>query len=180
MIAKRKPKDERVHDRKSTDLLINSIVAEVVVTDPAGDKIAVMRSLRDDALAWLQSRHQIDEAQFIAGRHWQRLHQSSTIGMIRAIDPTKDAVDGGQMPEAITDKQIDAFRELADSYKALGAYGGRLVFEILGEGRGIAEAAALRGCQTELETKYLGRRFRECLETLAVHWGYAAPKYPQR
>lgn len=180
MSAIRKPKEEKVHDRKSHDLTINSIVAEVIVTDPAGDKIAVLRSLRDDPLAWMQSRSQIDEAQFAAGRHWQRVHQASTIGIIRAIDPAKPAVDGGKMPEALTGRQIDAFRELAESYKALGAYGGRLVFEILGEGRGIKEAAALRGCQTELETKYLGRRFRECLETLAIHWGYAAAKYPQR
>lgn len=175
-------KAEKVHDRKSTDIPINSWVAIAVVDDPLekGGKLEVLRSLRDDVLAWLQSRRQIDDAQFTAGRHWQRLHQCSTIGVIRAIDPGKEAVDGGRVPESITDRQIEAFRELSESYKALGAYGGQLVFEILGEGRGIREAATLRGCQTDMEINYFGRRFRECLETLAIHWGYAQPKYPQR
>ena len=177
MSAKRKTK-EVVHDRKSHDLTFNSIVAVAVVDDPLekGGKLEVLRSLRDDPLAWLQSRSQIDDAQFTAGRHWQKLHQSSTIGIIRAIDPGKEAVDGGKSPEPITDKQIDAFRQLSESYKALGTFGGRLVFDILGEGRAIAEAAAMRGCKKDIEINYIGRRFRECLETLAIHWGYAAPK----
>lgn len=172
-------KVEKVHDRKSVDLPINAHVAIAIVSDPysdKGEKIEVLRSLRDDVLAWMQSRHQIDDAQFAAGRHWQRLHQCSTVGVIRAIDPGKEAVDGGRMPEAITDKQIDAFTALRQSYEKLGAYGSQLVFEILGEGRGIREAASLRGCQTDMEINYFGRRFRECLETLAIHWGYAQPK----
>lgn len=177
MSAKRKPKEEKVYDRKSHDLPINSVVAIAVVTDPAGDKIEVLRSLRNDPLAGMLSRQQIDQAQFEAGRKWQRLHQISTIGVIMATDPAKEAVDGGRISESLTDKQIMAFSELADAYKALGGYGKALIFYVLGEEISITDAAARLNCTTAREIDYISRRFRECLETLAIHWGFAAPKY---
>src|SRR5260221_13407202 len=140
----RKQQAETVHDRISLDVTINTSTAVVIVTDPysdKGEKIAVIRSLRDDPLGWLHSRRQIDDAQFQAGRKWQRLHECSTIGVIQAIDPAKEAVDGGMMREFLTDKQIDAFKQLTESYKELGTYGGKLVSQILGQGMSIADAA---------------------------------------
>jgi hypothetical protein len=159
----------------------NARVAIAVVTDPhseTGEKIQITRSLRDDPLGWLHSRNQIDEAQYQAGRKWQKLHECSTIGVIQAIDPAKEAVDGGMMRDFLTDRQIDAFKQLAESYKELGKYGGKLVCQILGEGRSISEVAAQWGYTGEREITYFGRRFRECLEALAIHWGFAQPKRP--
>lgn len=173
-------KQEKIHDRTSSDLPINSVVSIAIVQDPYSDKgeqIQVLRSVRDDPLAWMKSRRQIDDAQYEAGRKWQRLHGESTIGNIRAIDPGKEAVDGGIMPDAITDRQIAAFQELAECAGELGFFGNRLVFAVLGEGRKIVEVASQFELVTELEIKYLGRRFRECLEVMAMHWGYASRKY---
>ncbi len=170
---------ETVHSRMSADLPINSNVVEAIVADPysdTGDKIKVLRSVRNDPLASMVSRGQIDEAQFQAGRKWQKLHDCSTIGSIQAIDPGKEAVDGGGMREFLTDRQIDAFKELTASYEKLGTNGRKLVFQILGEGLSIAEAARQWGYSGDREINYFSRRFRECLETLAIHWGLAAPK----
>jgi len=172
--------DTVVHDRRSTDLPINSIVSVAIVQDPysdTGEQLQVLRSLRDDPLAAMIARGQIDEAQFQAGRKWQKLHDCSTIGVIRAIDPAKEAVDGGGRVESITDRQISAFTELRESYEALGTYGKTLVFYVLGEGLNITQAAVRMNCSTESEVKYIGRRFRECLESLAILWGFAQPKY---
>jgi hypothetical protein len=159
----------------------NARVAIAVVTDPhseTGEKIQITRSLRNDPLAVMALRKVIDEAQFQAGRKWQKLHECSTIGVIQAIDPAKEAVDGGMMRDFLTDRQIDAFKQLAASYKKLGMSGGWMVAKVLGEGLSLAEAASQSGYSKEREINYFSLRFRECLETLAVHWGFAPPKRP--
>jgi len=156
------------------------VVAVAIVTDPhsdRGEKIQVVRSIRDDPLGWMHSRRQIDDAQLAAGRKWQKLHEISTIGPISAIDPAKEAVDGGEMREPLTNLQIDAFKELSKVSRELGEFGGALVRAVLGRGLSVASAAAEFNFSSKYETEYIGRRFRECLETLAIHWGLAAPKW---
>lgn len=164
------------YDRRSTDLTINAQVGPVIVDDPyeAGAKVVAFRNLRDDPLAAMHNAKQVDEAQFIAGRHWQRAYELAEIGGVRAIDPTRECVDGGQIAQAtITDAQIKAFGDLAKAITALGMEGEALIRDVLGEHRTIAQAADRRGYSSDLERKYLGRRFRECLDTLAVVFGYA-------
>lgn len=167
---------EKVHDRLSSDLPINSRVAVAIVDDPysqVGEKIQVIRSIRNDPLAALHSRRQIDDAQMTAGRKWQALYEGAEVGSIRAIDPGKEAVDGGGIIEPITDHQIKSLRGLKESKQALGMEGYILVRDILAESLTMAQAAQKRGMGTEPEVKYIGRRFRECLETLAILWGLA-------
>lgn len=168
---------EKVYDRQSTDLPINSIVAVAIVADPysdQGEKIQVLRSVRDDPLAGMRSRNQIDDAQFAAGRKWQYYAEQCEIGSIQAIDTTKTAVDGGKAREPITDRQIEAFKRLYESNKKLGSERNRLIFDILGLRRTIREAAEARGRFTKYGWDRTGIEFRECLELLAVLWGFAS------
>ena len=99
-----------VHDRRSTDLVRNASVAIVEVDDPyaiePGGKITVLRSLRDDPLARMSAAKQIDSAQFEAGRAWQADYEEAEVGGASAIDPTKEAVDGGKPPEMPRDIEI--------------------------------------------------------------------------
>jgi hypothetical protein len=44
---------------------------------------------------------------------------------------------------------------------------------VLGRGMSIAQAAYIRGMSSETDRKYIGKRFRECLSTLALRFGYA-------
>lgn len=165
------------HDRMATDLPINARVAPILADDPyeAGTKITVIRSLRDDPLAAMHNAKQIDQAQFVAGRHWQRAYELSEIGGVRAIDPTKEAVDGGQIAQAtITDSQIKAFRDLQRAMRALGLEGEILIRDILAMHLTVTLAAEKRGLYSEMEKKYVGRRFRECLDTLAIEFGYVS------
>lgn len=144
------------------------------VDDPEnGEKITVLRSLRIDPLAALHARRQIDEAEYYAGRHWQRAYELAELGGSRAIDPTREAVDGGKYPEPLSDIQARAFNELATASKALGMEGESIVKDVLARGMPILHVAAARGLTTERELLYIGKRFRECLNTLAVTFGYA-------
>jgi hypothetical protein len=75
--SKRKVSLAPIHLRMATELPINAEVAPAEVTNPLAafgntDTIRVMRNLRDDPLAGMHSRKQIDDAQFKAGRDWQR------------------------------------------------------------------------------------------------------------
>lgn len=166
----------KVHDRMSSDLPINSVVSVAIVQDPystTGERIQVLRSVRDDPVAGMHARGQVDDAQLAAARKWQALHEGAEIGSISAIDPGKEAVDGGRIPEPITDRQIKAIRGLAEADKRLGHDGKALVMDILGRRIGIREAAEKRGEFTRSGWEYTGKRFRECLESLAILWGFA-------
>lgn len=168
--------DVPVHDRRSSDVPAAIMVGTITVDDPydqGGGKIQVYRTLREDPLAAMHNAGQVDDAMFMAGRHWQRAYELAEIGGASAIDPTKEAVDGGLVPEPFTDAQRKAVATLMGAKDKLGHYGDMLVRDILGERMTVKIAAARRGFTSELAAKYVGRRFRECLETLAEYFGYA-------
>ena len=68
-----------IHDRRATELPKGAIVGVVTVDDPyaRGERISTVANLRDDPLGALWARHQIDDAKYVAGRHWQRLYEAA-------------------------------------------------------------------------------------------------------
>jgi hypothetical protein len=171
---RRQPYDPAAHDRRTTDLLRNAQVAPIEVDDPLelGGKLIVMRSTRDDPLADSHARGQIDEAQYQAGRAFQLDFETAERGP-QAIDPSKEAVDGGMMPEPITEAQRKAAKQLAVAYRALGQDGAALAHDVLVHGKTRVQVAAARGLSGRRWEEYFGMRFRECLDRLAVVYGFA-------
>jgi hypothetical protein len=174
---------ERIHDRRAQDLPINALVAPVTVDDPYGDetgeKIVVFRSLRDDPIGAMHARKQVEEWQYAAARHWQKLHAIAGIGGARAIDTTREAVDGGQIASTtISDAQCRALAELSKASRALGLEGDSIVRDVLARGMPLLHAAAARFLSSEKELIYFGRRFRESLDTLSVVFGFAPSTQP--
>lgn len=171
----RRSEAEKIHERLSSDLPINSKVAVSIVDDPfsqRGEKISVLRSIRNDPLADMLSRGVIDRALFETGRKWERLHECTQIGPIAAIDPGKEAVDGGRMRDPITDRQIDAFRELAKADVRLGHWGSVLIRNLLADRMTVGQMAELHDCKTGRRANFLSMRVRECLEDLGRLWGF--------
>ena len=175
---KGKPYNPAVHDRRATDLLRNAQVTSIEVDDPMalepGDKIVTVRSLRDDPLARLHDRGQIDEAQYQGGRAFQHDFEIAERGP-QAIDPSKEYVDGGRLPEPITEQQRKAVVRLNGAERRLGADGSALTHDVLIKGMSLSRIAQTRGLQGERWEKYFGLRFRECLNTLAVVYNFASP-----
>jgi Domain of unknown function (DUF6456) len=165
---------EPIPDRQATDLLRNARVAPMDVDDPwePGSKITVARSLRDDPLARLHVRDQIDDAQYHAGRRFQRDFEAAERGP-RAIDPSKEAVDGGRTPEPITEHQHAAALRLAKVREKLGHNGMALVISVLVHGQHFAQIAERRGVSGERWERYYGMAFQECLNSLAVFYDLA-------
>src|ERR1700742_2797622 len=94
------------HDRRAQDLPYNAEVATVEVDDPLalepGDKVLALRSIRNDPLGRLHSHRQIDDAQLQAGRAFQGDWEKAERGP-RALDTTREYVDGGMWREPITE-----------------------------------------------------------------------------
>jgi hypothetical protein len=173
---KGKPNDLKsvVYDRRATDLVRGAQVAPIEVDDPmeAGGKLYVMRSTRDDPLADHHARKHIDEAQYQAGRRFQSLFERAE-RPVRAIDPIKEAVDGGMAIDPLTDGQIKAMAGLRKSYEELGHEGSAIIHDVLIHGMTMMAIASKRKMATKDWEAYFGKRFRECLDCLAVVYGFA-------
>jgi hypothetical protein len=138
------------------------------------ERVTVVRALRDDPLGRLHARRQIDDAQFRAGREWQDTYESTCIGKIGSIDFMKEPVDGTpRRTEPITDRTQAAARKLARWDRILGLDGCAIIRDILITGMTMEQIARRRGDLARTAPEYFGRRFRECLTTLAMEMGYA-------
>ena len=146
-------------------------VDDPMALDP-GDKIITVRNLRDDPLARLHDRRQIDEAQYQGGRAFQHDFETAERGP-QAIDPSKEYVDGGRAPEPITEQQRKAVLRLNRANRELGCDGSALTHAVLIVGKTVSQISRDRGLPGERWEKYFGLRFRECLDRLAVLYGFA-------
>lgn len=149
----------------------NAVIGVVTVDDPyaRGEHVNAVVSLRDEPLGALWARRQIDDAKYVAGRHWQQLYEAAEIGNLRGMDLTRERVDSSSKGiELLTEHRTQAMATLTRCHDALG-----LVRDVLGRELCLVEVAARRGLGTRRGLEYLGRRLRECLETLAHEFGYA-------
>jgi hypothetical protein len=129
-----------------------------------------VRSTCDDPLADRHARGFIDEAQFAAGREFQRQFRIAERGP-RAVQ-FSEAVDGNPPRGTLTDSQLDAWKWLAKCYGRLGADGTAIVRDVLISGM-TAKQIAERGAWREEWQRYCAKRFWECLNTLAVVYGFS-------
>ena len=166
----------KIHDRRSRDLPRNAEVAAVEVDDPLalepGEKIVTLRSIRNDPLARLHSHRQIDEAQYQGGRAFQNDWERAERGP-QAVDPSREYVDGVQTREPITEGQRKAVLRLNRAERELGADGSALVHDVLVHGMTMEQIGQRRGLRTQRWKDYFSRRFCECLDRLALIYGFA-------
>src|ERR1700691_6361614 len=176
---KRPHNPAKIHDRQSRDLPRNAEVAAIEVDDPLGlnpgDKIVTLRSIRNDPLARLHTHRQIDEAQYQSGRAFQEDWEKAERGP-QAVDPSREYVDGGQFREPITEGQRKAELRLNRAERELGADGSALVHEVLILGMTMEQIVQRRGLSGQRWLDYFARRVRECLDRLAVIYGFATER----
>jgi hypothetical protein len=177
----RKPYDPhlqgpQVHDRRAREINRGSTghIVEVEVEDPyeVGARIATVRSVRDDPLADQHARGYIDEAQFLAGRQFQKDFEIAERGP-RAVQ-MMEAVDGGLPVESLTDAQLKATKALSRCYGALGRDGAALAHDMLIRAMTLRQISIARGMPGREWERYLSRRIGEVLNCLAVTYGFAS------
>src|SRR6201996_3741511 len=169
------------HDRRSRDLPRNAEVVAVEIDDPLalepGEKIVALRSLRNDPLGRLHSHHQIDDAQYQGGRAFQHDWERAERGP-QAMDFTREYVDGAQRREPITEGQRQAVLRLNRAERELGADGSALVHDVLVKGMTMEQIGKRRGLESQRWKDYFSRRFQECLDRLALIYGFATEQGP--
>lgn len=165
-----------LHDRRTRDLPFNAELAAVEVDNPLGldpdEKIVAMRSIRNDPLGRLHSHHQIDEAQYRGGRAYQSDWERAERGP-QAMDPTREHVDGTRSREPVTESQRQAVLRLHQVERELGTDGAALVHDVLVLGLTMDQIGERRAVRTQRWNDYFARRFRECLDRLALVYGFA-------
>jgi hypothetical protein len=165
-----------IHDRRSREVPFNTEVAEVQIDDPMalnpGDQIVALRSVRGDPLGRLHAHHQIDESQYRGGRAFQNDWEAAERGP-RAVDPTREYVDGAAPREHYTESQRQAVLRLNRAERELGTDGAALVHDVLVLGLTMDQVGQRRAVQTQRWNDYFARRFRECLDRLALVYGFA-------
>lgn len=166
----------QVHDRRAIDMSVGvkNHLAPIDVDDPfeVAAKITVMRSTRDDPLGDLHARNMIDEAQYQAGRAFQSDWERAERGP-RAIDPSKEAVDGGMMPEPITEAQRRSGLMLKRAHKALGQDGSSVVHDVLVHCKTAAQIALSRGFVGRQWADHFSNEFKFRLNQLAFCYGFS-------
>jgi hypothetical protein len=165
----------QVHDRRARDVNrgTRAHIVEVEVDDPyeLGAKISAIRSVREDPLADHLARGHIDEAQYLAGREFQRHFGIAERGP-RAIQIT-EAVDGSPLHENLTDAALMASKWLSKCYAELGRDGSALIHDMLILNRTTRQIAAARGMVGSDWERYFARRLFLCLNTLALVFGFS-------
>ena len=162
------------HDRRALDLPRNAEVVAVEIDDTfarePGEKIVALRSVRNDPLGRLHAHKQLDEAQYRSGRAFQNDWERAERGP-QAIDPSRDHVDGAQGRELVTEGQRQAMVRLNRAERELGADGAAIVHDILVHGLTMEQVGHKRGLSSQRWNDYFARRFKECLDRLAVLYG---------
>jgi hypothetical protein len=165
-----------IYDRRSREVPFNAEVAEVEVDNPLaldpGERIMAVRSVRGDPLGRLHAHHQIDEAQYRGGRAFQSDWEAAERGP-QAVDPTREYVDGARSREPFTDSQRQAVLRLNRVERELGTDGAALVHDVLVLGLTMDQIGQRRAVRTQRWNDYFARRFRECLDRLALVYGFA-------
>ncbi|TFV44663.1 hypothetical protein [Bradyrhizobium niftali] len=168
----------QIYDRRSREVPFNAEVAEVEIDNPLaldpGEKIMAIRSIRSDPLGRLHSHHQIDEAQYRGGRAFQNDWER------QAMDPTHEYVDGARTREPVTESQRQAVLRLNRIERELGTDGAALVHDVLVLGLTMDQIGQRRAVRTQRWNDYFARRFRECLDRLALIYGFATEAGTQR
>ncbi|TYO67163.1 hypothetical protein FXV83_08205 [Bradyrhizobium hipponense] len=166
----------KIYDRRSRELPFNGEVAEIEVDDPmaldSGDRIVALRSIRSDPLGRLHSHHQIDEVQYRGGRAFQSDWERAERGP-QAVDPTREYVDGARTREPVTESQRQAVLRLNRIERELGTDGAALVHDVLVLGLTMDQIGQRRAARTQRWNDFFARRFRECLDRLALIYGFA-------
>ena len=194
------PKRAMVHDRRAIDLPAHADIGAINIQDPYAipetiaknergewhvedrEQLTVIQSFKLDPIGKMLARHQIKPAEYDAARALQALHDDAQIGVIRAIDPAKEVVDGGQLADALTDKQQSAMRRIRSVERAVssrhGSNGISAINGVLVDKLTIEQVADREGADSLEKLRYWRNLFRDCLNSLGREMGTIRDERP--
>jgi hypothetical protein len=110
----------------------------------------------------------IDDAEFAAGRWFQKLWEQAEIGTLGAMRYDKPMVDGGKIGDPLNDQVLEAHGALSRVAAVLGIIDYPLMCRVVGQGHTIEVEARTYWNDNRL---YVGARIRDALKVLANECG---------
>jgi hypothetical protein len=134
---------------------------------------------RESGIVTLVARGLLDEAQEEAADRFRGLWETLGGSGAKALDYSKEPVDGGGRSEPISIRLLAAGRDMKEVNDALrsehGQYACRLVERIAGEGHSIYDLT-----QTRRQRDTMTDNLRTYLSFLAHFWGYSNSAQPSQ
>ena len=161
-------------------------LGERTIDDPLepGARMVATVNVRESAVAHMVSRRRLNASQEAAGERFRQLWERAAIGRSRAIDPAKEAVDGGKIGDPMTDDMVRAARELDKALKSVGPAASSILISVVGEGQRIEDAAANWSHRGGIVTGrraegYITGTMVDALNALVGHWRLEGSPIPQ-
>lgn len=178
---KHQNKRKRLARRKTETIFLVNRQAEVIsvsVDDPyfnrAHDETAsntrqtqALLNVRESPARYYEARDKITKDMAAAADRFRRLYEMAGGGSVKAMDTTKEPVDGGFMSDGLTDAKLRAANELKLVYLKLGKPGYELVEQVCGHLIWVKHLS-----RTDYETRRNMERLRDSLDTLSLFWGF--------
>ena len=134
-------------------------------------RIRVAKNLRESAVETLFARGKLDEAQKKAADRFRATWEACGGAGTGAMDYTRTHVDGGAARDPISERQVDAGKELAGCRLMLGKRNYDLVCKVCGQGLSFSEIT------TDQRAKLtMADNLRTSLDDLAEAWGITTRK----
>ena len=163
--------DPKTYDRRATDILEKAQVIAVEIACPINpqDNIVVLKSVRDDYLLKVHSKDEIDDNGLRVGRDLQWAYENLEMGTIKAIDTTRDRVDGGALYDPLVDdRRGKALKHIEWATKVIGRAHEPIMRDFLAFGLWPGQVARKRGYDTDQMANHFSWLFKQCLVQLAL------------
>jgi hypothetical protein len=129
-------------------------------------RIKVQKNARESAVEMLFARKLLNEAQKQTADRFRSAWERCGGAGSAALDYTREVVDGGGAREAISERQIDAGRELVRCRQILGARIYDLICKVCGQGLSLQQLAP-----SNRDRLTAADNLRNGLDDLAEMWG---------
>ncbi|MDH7790717.1 hypothetical protein [Ochrobactrum sp. AN78] len=134
-------------------------------------KIKLPHNAKESAIITMAARGHLNAAQLQAAKRFCHYYERLGGSGAGSFDYSREPVDGGGVRTTISESQIEAGQQLKQCRELLGVVGYDLVSKVAGQG------LSLDGiCSDKRRKNYAADHLRDCLDVLAVHWGYISPK----
>lgn len=130
-------------------------------------KVQAAYNPKESPAAWYRAKLIIQEHEYQAASRFRGLYERVGGSGVKAFDYGKEFVDGGNVTDGLTDAKAMAGKELAEAHDKLGSAGYLLVEAVCGQCFWMKDIYPDQYTQRK-QMKTL----RECLDELAVMWGY--------
>lgn len=124
-------------------------------------------NIKESAVATMFARGHLEPHQVLAADKFRYLWEALGGSGAGAFDYSREPVDGGGSRDSISERQMDAGKQLAKARSLLGFRGYTLVSRICGEGYSLGEIGI-----SNREKTTAADNLRTHLDDLAIDWGF--------